>query len=945
MKWIIRKIAIVLLALVISIANINFVIAGSQMSDEQQNHLGEVTNGEIDLLGIVDIQSPELKDIRLSSDKIEVPGSIEVEVSATDDISGVSEGFLGFSDSISGKLIRISLSNKVWNKEKEEYENLPNGILKGQIEFDNHQKPCVYELVDVKIVDRAGNVQRYIKNISDLILGSELKELLITKTITVDNSYELDIIPPELIEIYLSNHIIQAPGIIEAEVLTSDDISGISEGWIKFRDILTEKEIMLYLRNKSWDEDTNDDENLPDGILKGVLELNQYHAPGKYELHEVRIEDRSGNMQFYVSDASDWQLENGYKELEMENTITVTNCYELDLIPPVLNDVILIDDTIEVPGIIEAVISARDDISGALYGRLVFKNTNTQKRITVSLSNEVWDKEAGNYNNLPDGILMGSVELSHYQYPGEYELVEAWIEDRAENMQQYKKDADGWELNNGFKELEINNKIFIINSGQNYELSTNTNNPNLSEDIKNILSPPESEPSVKIGINYETGSLLSGEVFKSIAGENKEIILEGGSIQWIFNGKDIDQNNIKEIDLGVNISRLDNSFSGSYDDITDIVKEQPTYVLSFADNGVLPGKATIRLKADYAFIDHLGRNDLCVYYYDSKNDKLVNIKSNIDVSNDGFIEFSIYHNSDFIITKGEVPYRTSGSTESSSGNKKREKPISAENAINSLKQKEKDIIVNNFKEALPYTSLIPELTIVQLKELTNNIFTEAQLKEIHKNMNLLQELGIDYSVYKSSYVELKPVENILFSDVPEIHWANEVIKEAGKLGIIAGMPEGTFLPNENLKVADAFSFLDRILLINGINEAKQNRSLVEKYINNKENWAFHSVASISSKLEENTIKEVSFIGEDYLSRELLAQVIYETTSGLFPELKNEANFTDLGNSPYKNAIEYCVSQEILKGTGIDKMEPAKPVTRAEMIAIIVRINNKFKDIK
>ena len=92
----------------------------------------------------------------------------------------------------------------------------------------------------------------------------------------------------------------------------------------------------------------------------------------------------------------------------------------------------------------------------------------------------------------------------------------------------------------------------------------------------------------------------------------------------------------------------------------------------------------------------------------------------------------------------------------------------------------------------------------------------------------------------------------MFSDVPEIHWANEVIKEAGKLGIIAGMPEGTFLPNENLKVADAFSFLDRILLINGINEAKQNRSLVEKYINNKENWAFHSVASISSKLEENT---------------------------------------------------------------------------------------------
>ena len=807
MKWIIRKIATVLLALVISIANINFAIAESQISDEQQNHLEEVTNGEIDLLGIVDIQSPELTDVRLSSYKIEAPGSIEVEVSGTDDISGLSYGLLRFEDSITGKRITVSLSSQVWN------------------------------------------------------------------------------------------------------------------------------------------EETYKHENLPEGILKGVAELDQYQYPGEYELVEVRIEDRAGNMQHYVQNASDWQLDDGYKELDFQRTITVSNVYVADSMSPELKDIRLSSDKIEVPGSIEVEASGTDDISGISYGLLRFEDSITGKRITVSLSSQVWNEETYKHENLPEGILKGVAELDQYQYPGEYELVEVRIEDRAGNMQHYVQNASDWQLDDGYKELDFQKKITVINTGQYYELSTNTNNPNLAEDIKNILSPPEGEPSVKIGINYETGSLLSGEVFKSIAGENKEIILEGGSIQWIFNGKDIDQNNIKEIDLGVNISRLDNSFSGSYDDITDIVKEQPTYVLSFADNGALPGKATIRLKADYAFIDHLGRNDLCVYYYDSKNDKLVNIKNNIDVSNDGFIEFSIYHNSDFIITKGEVPDRTSGSTESSSGNKKREKPISAEKAINSLKQKEKDIIVNNFKEALPYTSLIPELTIVQLKELTNNIFTEAQLKEIHKNMNLLQELGIDYSVYKSSYVELKPVENILFSDVPEIHWANEVIKKAGKLGIIAGMPEGTFLPNENLKVADAFSFLDRILLINGINEAKQNRSLVEKYINNKENWAFHSVASISSKLEENTIKEVSFIGEDYLSRELLAQVIYETTSGLFPELKNEANFTDIGNSPYKNAIEYCVSQEILKGTGINKMEPAKPVTRAEMIAIIVRINNKFKDIE
>lgn len=462
--------------------------------------------------------------------------------------------------------------------------------------------------------------------------------------------------------------------------------------------------------------------------------------------------------------------------------------------PPELVDITIHKEEIEVPGVIEVEVRGTDDIAGLESGRLYFENKVTNKMISVGVNGRgERNNETGEYQPLPEGILKGKIELEQYQLPGEYVLESVWIDDGAEN-------------------------------------------------IKNIPAPSDDEPPAKIGINYETGSKLTGDVFESIAGENKEITLEGGEIQWVFNGKDINLDNIKDIDLSVSISNLDQFNGNNVSNIEEIVQDKPTYVLSFPSNGQLPGKATMRLKVDYAFIEHLGREDLCIYYFDTSKGELVPIKSNVNVSHDGYVGFEIEHNSDFLVTKGKVQEEvkstnaslkeltvnkgtltptfnkdtlnytvevensvntitiegvaedgettkvyiivvkrgsSSGST-STPSKPATTKPATTEQVIEKLSKKDKEAIINNFKEDMPYTSLSTGLTLEQLKEFTNNKFTDKQLQEMLDKPELLEKLGINQKRL-SGHIVLKPVENATFTDVPETHWASGFIKETLKL--------------------------------------------------------------------------------------------------------------------------------------------------------------------
>ena len=287
-------------------------------------------------------------------------------------------------------------------------------------------------------------------------------------------------------------------------------------------------------------------------------------------------------------------------------------------------------------------------------------------------------------------------------------------------------------------------------------------------------------------------------------------------------------------------------------------------------------------------------------------------------------------------TTTNTPVATTAQTEKETTVKK------AQEAVQKLSSADKKEVIKKLEEYLPYT--LPagrSLTADQLQKLTNNKFTKEDLETMLKNPEILKTLGIDMTRYSTAVV-LKPIENLSFRDVKASHWANESIKRAAALGLAAGLPDGSFVPSAPLKVADTFTFLDRVLLINNMTESKLPRSTVESYIKDKESWAFKSMASIGSKLSENTLKIVSGFKDQPLTREVFAQVLFELLKDKIKAVKEVPAFTDIQNSPYQEAINYCVSVGLLNGTTNQTLSPQKPLTRAELMVILIRIDELMK---
>lgn len=759
----------------------------------------------------------------------------------------------------------------------------------------------------------------------------------------------IDITPPELTGVELSSSEVEVPGVIEVILTGQDDESGLDYGWLTYKNSVTNKIIGISVKSdRIYDENKGGYVEVPAGQMIGILKLDQYQYPGSYELINVSLYDKADNSQIYFKDSEEFPPEYGYKELLISSSFTVINENFKDTTPPELTGVELSLNEVEVPGVIEVMVTGQDDKSGLKSGWLRYKNQETGKEIVFWIGRDgIYDAE-GALIDVPEGKLLGTLKIDQYQNPGLYELSNAELYDRADNRQIYYKDIEDYQLEYGHKELPISSSFLVINDGENYELTTNTANPNLVTDIENVAAPADDQPPVRIGINYETGSTVPKEVFTAISGENKEIVFEGGGLQWVFNGKDIQNENLKGIDLNVNINNLNNFYEGNANEIKDQVKNKPTYVLSFPENGVLPGKAKIRLKVDYEFTKHLGSQDLTVYFFDNVKKELILVKANVNVSADGFIEFEIDHNSDFLIVNEKAGNGSEGSGGSSSGGGgggggaiiKPPTNTSLE-TIKGLSQKDKETIVKNLNEKMPYTSKDGFLNEELLMKLTNNKFTKKELEEILKDESLLKELGLE-KLLASVKTGLNPIKNPSFNDIDSQHWAYELVVKGAEKGFIAGMPDGGFKPEDALQVADTFTFLDRVLLQRNINEMKLSRSTVEKYITDKEHWAFNNMASIASKLSENTLKTVANLGEKPITREILAQTLFEITDGKIKESKERIDFSDTGNSPYKEALEYCVRTGLLVGTGETTMSPEKVLTRAELIVILNRLDDLLK---
>ena len=165
-----------------------------------------------------------------------------------------------------------------------------------------------------------------------------------------------------------------------------------------------------------------------------------------------------------------------------------------------------------------------------------------------------------------------------------------------------------------------------------------------------------SETSFTLNVKADGAMLLSEGLFDSLKATGKSITInamENGKIKysWTFNGADI-SDETSDVDLAVGFTS-DNSAR-----IKELAGNTDGMVLSFADNGTLPGKAKVKVDVSAQYANGTKIN---LYYYNKDTDSIEIAASNIIVAN-GYAEFEITHNSDFYLTTYGVTADNNSST-------------------------------------------------------------------------------------------------------------------------------------------------------------------------------------------------------------------------------------------------------------------------------------------
>lgn len=270
--------------------------------------------------------------------------------------------------------------------------------------------------------------------------------------------------------------------------------------------------------------------------------------------------------------------------------------------------------------------------------------------------------------------------------------------------------------------------------------------------------------------------------------------------------------------------------------------------------------------------------------------------------------------------------------------------LTIEQILNSLTVIQREQIYSRLKQQLPYTALSYELTEEKLKIATGTLFSDDQIKEMIKKPDYLKTLGIgDNSLVH--IITLTNNEGVIYSDIGDEDEGKTAIEEAISLGILKSTPEGVFNPDENVTIETMFEYLDKVLLLNNITDMKLSRSNLELYYKNISLVTYPHIGSIASKLQITTNSQ---IGEkkigDNLTRQELAQVIYEVTEGKLGTSGTNINIEDIGDTAYENALRYCANTGILTVEN-NCITPSQTVTRREAIQSIIAMNKCIKAIQ
>ncbi|MBD2872374.1 S-layer homology domain-containing protein [Paenibacillus arenilitoris] len=170
----------------------------------------------------------------------------------------------------------------------------------------------------------------------------------------------------------------------------------------------------------------------------------------------------------------------------------------------------------------------------------------------------------------------------------------------------------------------------------------------------------------------------------------------------------------------------------------------------------------------------------------------------------------------------------------------------------------------------------------------------------------------------------------VFNDVSD-HWASDAIGKLAKAGILEGMPDGSFKPDNRMSRAEYMAVLYRLL---GLEDAGSSPAFTDVP---NDVWYSTYVKSLSAMNIVSGYPDGSFRPDKEMTREEAFVLLYRAVKDkLQPVTTSAPAYTDSADVSdwAREAIEALTRAGILQGTPDGKVNPKKTITRAEIAKIV-----------
>jgi len=270
----------------------------------------------------------------------------------------------------------------------------------------------------------------------------------------------------------------------------------------------------------------------------------------------------------------------------------------------------------------------------AISGNLVFKQGD--RTLTVSINDINTDFP---YVVIPYTSPLGELTLSEVYL--KTNALYSFARNQGETITfNYKDSNDGrtyYKLKRDFGDKITVEKDNTTIQSELLNLDNDSLTDEIIEDIKKV------EGTTTINLDATKKSKVSSDLFELIKDKDITLNIHINDNIWSIYGKDIKI--VKDIDVSTDLLKLDKSLSK---------KVGNGIVLSFKDNGKLPGKMTIRINNDEDVSAVLEGKPVYLYVFNEKEKNFDPVKEDIKLDDEGFYNLELDHNSKYVITSSKI---------------------------------------------------------------------------------------------------------------------------------------------------------------------------------------------------------------------------------------------------------------------------------------------------